>query len=183
MRRNLVGTLLSALLVAGCTTSSHDEKVVFAVQTGFSQGGPATTADVLDLGIPLLHNVTGDTVQLRWVRLAERYDGMQVQNVTAYKYSQVGEGINALFGDLRKYCKTEMTPYSVGGKRTRPHADSDWLVVIALTFSKPGRYHIKRAKIGYKANGFTGWQYQNLNTLITVHKANPGTKPKLSGCG
>ncbi len=182
MNRHGVITLLAALLIAAGCTNSDGSRNVFAVQRGVTQGGPASTVDVVDIGLPLLHNVTGNVVRLRWVRLAEHERGMRILNVTAYKYSQVGIGIGAAMGDLRKHCHKEMTPFPLAGDSTPPHKDSDWLIVIAMTFSKPGHYVIKRAKIGYQTNGKYGWQYQNLGTTVTVHKAKPGTKPTMSGC-
>jgi hypothetical protein len=182
MKRRTIVTLLSALLIAGCTANSDSSQNVFAVQRGITQGGPASTVDVVNIGLPMLHNMSADVVRLRWVRLAEHYRGMRVLNVTAYKYSQVGAGIAASLGDLRKHCRKDMTPYPVAGDATPPHKDSNWLIVIAITFSKPGRYAIKRAKIGYRTNGHDGWQYQNLDTTVKVHKAKPGTKPTLTGC-
>ena len=122
MKRRVIVTLLLALLISGCATASDGSQDVFVVQHGVTQGGPASTIDVVDIGVPLLHNMTASTVTLRWVRLAEHYRGMRVLYVTAYKYSQVGEGIAAGLGDLRKRCGKEMTPYPVPGtqrQRTR----------------------------------------------------------------
>jgi hypothetical protein len=125
---------------------------------------------VIDVGLPLLHNTTDHAVRLRWVRLAEHVKGVHVLDVTAYQYSQVGQGVGAATGDLRKRCRKEMIPYPVTTVVTGGHKDSNWFIVIALTFSKPGRYHLGRAKIGYQINGATGWQYQYLSTTLTVHQ-------------
>ena len=166
MNRRAIVALLSALLVAGCTATSDGSQNVFTVQRGVTQGGPASTVDVVDIGLPSLHNLTARTVTLRWVRLVEHYKGMRILSVTAYKYSQVAEGIAAGLGDLRKHCRKEMIPYPVAGDATPPDKDSNWLIIIAMSFSKPGRYGIKRAKIGYRTNG----------------QAKPGTKPVLTSC-
>ncbi|SRR6266567_7647319 len=182
MKCRAFAALLSALLVAGCTAPSDGSQNVFTVQRGVTQGGPASTVDVVDIGLPLLHNMTARTVTLRWVRLAGHYKGMRILSVTAYKYSQVGEGIAAGLGDLRKHCREQMTSYPVAGDATPPYKDSNWLIIIAMTFSKPGRYNFKRAEIGYRTNGQDGWQYQNLDITVNVHKAKPGTKPVLVGC-
>jgi hypothetical protein len=137
MKRRAIMTLLSAVLIAGCTANSDGSRDVFAVQQGVTQGGPASTADIVDIGLPLLHNMTAHAVTLRWVRLAGHFNGMRVLNVTAYQYSQGGEGIAAGLGDLRKHCREEMTPYPVARAVTRAHADSNWLIIIAITFSRP----------------------------------------------
>lgn len=182
MKRRAIVTWLSAVLIAGCAANSDGSDNVFVVQQGVTQGGPASTADIVDIGLPMLHNMTAHAVTLRWVRLAGHVRGMRVLNVTAYQYSEAGEGIAADLGDLRKHCRKEMTPYPVTRAVTRAHADSNWLIIIAITFSRPGRYTIRRAKIGYRTDGHLGWQYQNLDTTVNVHEANPGARPALSGC-
>ena len=61
-------------------------------------------------------------------------------------------------------------------------AFASWLVVIAVTVARPGRYYLGRAKISYTTGGQNGWQYQNLNTTLYVHAAPPGAKPWFDGC-
>jgi hypothetical protein len=65
---------------------------------------------------------------------------------------------------------------------TRPHSESPWNVVLAVTFARPGTYHLVRDKIVYTTRGHTGWQYQELDTTITVTAASKGTEPELDGC-
>jgi hypothetical protein len=172
------------MMVVGCSsTPVHDEpRPVFARDGSFSQSGPATTVDVIDIGVPLLHNLTGHSVRLQWVRLARHSKVVQVVHVTAYSYSQVGQGISAAFGDLIKYCRKEMTPYPVTDVVTAPDTDSNWFVILALSIRKPGVYHIARVKIGYMTDGQVGWQYQDLETTLTVRQAARRTKPRFDGC-
>jgi hypothetical protein len=63
-----------------------------------------------------------------------------------------------------------------------PHADSNWDVVLAMTFTKPGRYHLHWVKIYYTTNGRNGWQYEHLNLTVFVKATPPGTKPRFDGC-
>ena len=54
--------------------------------------------------------------------------------------------------------------------------------MLAVTFAKPGRYHLSRVKIFYTAAGHAGWQYQILDTTMTVTAASKGTRPSFDGC-
>jgi hypothetical protein len=75
-----------------------------------------------------------------------------------------------------------MTPYPVPDVVTAPHSDSDWYVMIGFTITRPGRYHIQTAQIGYTTAGQNRWQYQNLDTIITVTRARPGAGPIPGQC-
>ncbi len=54
--------------------------------------------------------------------------------------------------------------------------------MLAITFAKPGRYHLVRAKVFYTTGTQSGWQYQTLDTTMTVSAASKGTRPALDGC-
>lgn len=79
--------MLAVLLLAACSASpgrDGPEREVFTVATEFSQGGPATTVDVIDVGLPLLHNLSGQSVRLRWVRFASPPRPLRVKGIYAY---------------------------------------------------------------------------------------------------
>lgn len=155
---------------------------MFTVATGFSQGGPAATIDVVDLGLPTLYNLSRHRVRLRAVSLVSVAPAVHIKSVTAYLYSQAGGGVGIIHGDMLRYCRKQDIPYPLTDAVTPPHSYSNWFVVIALTFTKPGRYYVGRAKIYYTTNGQRGWQYQNLNTTIVIAAARKGTKPAFDGC-
>lgn len=61
--------LLAAM--AGCPSLARwrgGERVVLAVQTGLTDGPTIHRQEVIDTGIPALHNLTGHPVRLLWVR-------------------------------------------------------------------------------------------------------------------
>jgi hypothetical protein len=177
----VAASLLAAMLLAGCTSAAgQGEQVVFSEATGFSQGGPATTMDVIDVILQRLANTSDNSVQLRGVTLVSAPAAVRIKSVTAY-YPGPGGGI--VTGDLLKLCRQSSPPSPLSADITPAHSESDWSVVIALTFAKPGHYQLNRVKILYTTNGQAGWQYQNINTTITVSAASPGTKPAFSGCG
>ena len=66
------------------------------------------------------------------------------------------------------------------------HKSSQWYVVIAVAFSKPGRYYLKRIRIDYTTDGHQGWQYQDIDTTVVISDPpDPGPKPLPSSavCG
>jgi len=178
----LAGALLVAVLfVASCSAPAKPggAGVVFTVVSGVSQGMPATTIDVVDVGMPGLHNLSGYSVRLRRVSLVSVARSVHLRSVTAYR---PGGAVGIGHGDLLKYCRNVNEPYPVNDAVTPPHSDSIWNVVVAITFAKPGRYYLGRAKIYYTVNGQRGWQYQNLNTTIDITAARKGAKPAFDGC-
>ncbi len=54
--------------------------------------------------------------------------------------------------------------------------------MLAVTFARPGIYHLERAKIFYTTDGHSGWQYQDLDTTMTITAAGASAKPQLDGC-
>jgi hypothetical protein len=176
----LAGALLAIVLsAAGCSAAMPGEGIVFTDASGFSQGMSATTIDVVDLGVPGLHNVAGRSVRLRGVSLVSVPSAVHVRSVTAYRY---GIAIGTDLGDLLKHCRKQDRPYRLADVVTRPHSDSDWYLVIAMTFTKPGRYYLDRAKIYYTVDGQQGWQYENLGTTMDITAPPKGTKPAAAGC-
>jgi len=169
--RSLAGVLAACASVStGC--SSTGEHVVFTVATGFSNRATARTTDLVDIGLPPLHNLSGQTVTLRGVSLVPAPRSVHIRMVTGYLHSQthiwvLGFGL----GNYVKHCRRQMTPYRLPSVVTPPHSDSRWYLVLSLTFSEPGRYYLRRVRIDYTANGQEGWQYQNLfqTMIITLH--------------
>jgi hypothetical protein len=50
-------------------------------------------------------------------------------------------------------------------------------LVIAMTFAKPRRYYLGRAKIYYSIDGQQGWQYEYLGTTLDIAALRKDTKP------
>jgi hypothetical protein len=165
------------LTAVGCSlrTQSGTERNVFAVASGFSQGGPGIPSEILDIGLPALSNISHDRVRLTGISLAGTSKGVQLHSVTAFLYGDDG-GLGLSTGNVTR-CKGAR-PLNV--VVTPPGQRSAWYVVIAVTFSRPGHYYIGKARIDYIANGVRGWQYQNLFTRMVIKKLPPGVKPKYS---
>ena len=88
----------ACLLAAGCSPppGHASEQVVFAEATGFGQGGRNTTADIVDVGVHGLHNLTGRSVRVRRVSLMSVPAAVRLLGVTAHPSQAVG----VLDGDL-----------------------------------------------------------------------------------
>jgi hypothetical protein len=178
MRKALLAAVLAASLVPACSGPpgpDGPQKVVFQVAGGLQTGGYAAVGEILDLGLLNLQNLTGSTVRLRSVQLVSPPAGLRVLNATAYRWLQPGGYTISASGDLPRACPKEYTPYPLAAAVTRPHANSPWEVIVAMTFSRPGTYHIYRFRINYVIDGRRGWQYQNLDTVITAIRDPAGT--------
>lgn len=172
----------AAVSAAGCSGSTGSERTVFAVPSDFGQGlRGVRPIDVVDLGLPDLYNRTSQSVRLRAVTLVSAPEAVHLRSITAYVYPKSG-GLGIGRGDLLRYCRKTDRPFPVTVAVARPHSYANWLVVIAFTIAKPGRYYIGRAKISYTIGGKNGWQYQNLNTTIFGIPAPPGARPHFDGC-
>lgn len=140
--------MLAAVITAGCSPSPGPggaEHIVFSVANGFGQIGHERTIDVVDVGVPMLHNLTGHSVQLRKVSLLSAPSAVSLLNVTAH----TGAAVGIIRGDLTKLCGNSYPSYPVTAAVTAPRADSNWDIVLAMTFAKPGRYYLRRVKIYY----------------------------------
>jgi hypothetical protein len=152
--------------MAGCV-GGDGSHVVFTVGTNFNGTFPARTHELLDIGLPGLHNASAHPVTITMVSFAGDNSSLRIANVTAYNYEQVGNGVISQTGDLPKeYAK--YVPHPLDDAVTPPHADSAWFVVIAFRVSQPGTFNLPRVRIDYTTDGHTGWQYQVLSTEMKI---------------
>jgi hypothetical protein len=183
MRKVIALAALGMTLISACTAGTGPDgpqRVVFRVRQGLRAEGPAPVHEILDLGVPgPIHNITDSTVRLRSVQLLSAPSAVHVVNVRAYLWRQVGVGwLIGAFGDLPKQCPREYKPHPVTVVTTKPRSDSEWMVIIALTVSKPGTYHLHKVKMSYVTAGKRGWQYLYFDTVIHAYR---GHVPA-SGC-
>jgi hypothetical protein len=171
---------LAGILSAGCSPAAGtSEATVFAVVTGFSQGGPSTTIDIVNIGVPGSHNLTAHSVRVERISLVSVSPSVHLRSATAYA---PGPGIGIVDGNLLRDCRQSLKPYPLTADVTPAHADTQWNIVLAITFAKPGRYNLHRVKIYYATAGHRGWQYQNLNTWLVISAPRKGEKPRFDGC-
>ncbi|HET9896674.1 MAG TPA: hypothetical protein VFQ44_17225 [Streptosporangiaceae bacterium] len=178
-RRTVLAALVfgASALAVGCSGSG--EHTVFAIATDFGEGDRAVrTIDIIDVGVPSLYNVTDQSVRVRKVALASAPPAVRLLGATAHP----GQAVGIVFGDLSSRCAKEYPAHPVTDALIRPRSRSNWFLVLAIRFSKPGRYYLGRVKIYYTTGGQDGWQYQNLHATFWVHAARPGTKPRFQGC-
>lgn len=174
--------LCAVVPAAGCSSGGGGQRTVFAVARDFGQGLHGDRPiDIVDLGLPQLFNTTDQRIRLRAVTLVSAPRAVHVRSITAYVFPDSGAlGIGR--GDLLRYCRKTDRPYPVTAAIAPPHQYANWLIVIAFTIARPGRYHLGRAKVSYTTGGHSGWQYQNLNTTIQGIPTPPGAKPHFDGC-
>ena len=170
--------LLAGILSAGCSPAGTGEGTVFAVVTGFSQGGPASTIDTVDIGVPGSQNVTDRSVRFERVSLVGAPGAVHLRSVFGYPR---GPGVGVMFGNMLKNCPDDK-PYPLTAAVTPPHAETQWNIVLAITFAKPGRYDLHRVKIYYVTDGHRGWQYQNLDTTMLISAPRARAKRQPTEC-
>jgi hypothetical protein len=179
----MCGAVLACVAVLGCSSGSEQPSTgaIFTVPTKFSQGIRATTVDVVDMGVPFgLYNRSAHTAQLRSVTIVGLPRSARLDSILAYVPAH---GAVALaHGDYLKYCRKVDKFYPVTDVVAPAHSASKWNVIIAVTFTKPGLYKIAHIKLVYQSNGNLYWQYESLNTIITVKSASATSKPLFDGC-
>lgn len=183
MTRTAALAVVAALLAAGCSaTQGPDgtEKNVFGTsgpaqpgQPGGYTAGVVPTGVIINFSIHPLHNFSGSSVTLKSARLiSPSSPAIQVTSIRAYLIKQVRVG--QLFGwqgDPAKTCPQQFTPHPVTDVTVAPHSDSDWTILLALIFKRPGKYRFGWARITYVAGGQRGWQnYYVGDTRITAQK-------------
>jgi len=163
----IAAAVIGALFLSGCSSSRGGEHVVFAKPQPLDATWKASANELLDLGVPALHSVSNRTVRITDVRLLGLTNAITVESVRSYNYQQVGNGVISNIGDLPRDC-AKYVPHPVSAAVTRTHADSDWYVVIAFRVHRQGTYRLTRIRIDYREGNTPGWQYQDLDTTLTV---------------
>lgn len=186
MRRVVPALVLITLLAAGCggqQGAGSSQRTVFAMPTGFSNGGPASIRRILNLGLPELHNDTSDSVRIRAVQLVGPGRFLHLLGVVAYPISQLHGVTVDSAGDLPKECPSQFgSPQPVTAAVTGPHSDSSWTVMIALRITRPGTYHINQVRIDYVTGGRSGWQYYNMYDTVNATVSSYALQHHLTGC-
>jgi hypothetical protein len=155
---------VTGLAACGGSREGHE---VFATGSPITATWHANAGELLDLGVPALHNVSNKTVRLTSARLVNPPAGLVTDSIHAYSYAEVGNGVISQIGDLPHDC-SKYIPHPLADAVTPPHADSAWYVVIAFRVPKPGRYHFTRIRIDYIAGNKRSWQYEDLDTTLVL---------------
>jgi len=179
MRKSILIAALLASLVPACSSASGQadpERTVFRIEMiGADEHGPDPFGQLADVQVPEMYNQSGSTVRVTSVRLLAPPKGVRVVSETAYSESSGATSGFGDSGDLPKECPKEYEPHPLADAVTPPHAYSNWIIVTALSFAKPGRYYFGQERIDYLADGKPGWQVQNLHiTIYEVRGFNPG---------
>jgi hypothetical protein len=191
MRRLLRYTVIvgTAAAAAGCSTPAplrSGPRAVLAVQTGITDGYTRNTDEIVDIGLPPLHNLTRHAVRLLSVQWVGRPASARIIRIYGSAYADLGHGFIGAEGNLPIACPGWYQPAPVTSVVTPPHRDSRWFVVISFSIAKPGFYHFNRVKIRYVTDGHRGWQYQNLYTsykIVNPPLPGPVPIPRSGICG
>lgn len=149
---------------------------------GFESRFPAHIDEVEDIGLPYswLDNASDASVRIAAVRFSHSPAALRTLRVYAVSYKDTagGEGIISQAGVLYKECPHLFQPHPVTVVNVGPHSNANWLVILSFTISQPGVYHLNHVRIDYTTQGHKGWQYQTINTTVTVKNPPlPGPRP------
>jgi hypothetical protein len=176
VRRITLALPLLALALAAC--GSDEQHTVFPTPAGAVSSGVSPTGQIINLGLPPLHNSSGASVQITSVHLVSEPRTVRVLGVTAYRWRQVGLGsLVGFIGDLPRTCPSHFKPHPVTDAITPAHADSAWLVVVAVRFTRPGHYHFTHVRLAYTTAGRSGWQYAYMGVDVTAVRPSGRVKP------
>jgi hypothetical protein len=82
--------------------------------------GPATTGDLIDIGVPTINNLSTSPVRITSVSLVHTSSAVHLQSVTAYSYQQVGHGVISQIGNLPQRCSGDYVPHHVNAALLEP---------------------------------------------------------------
>jgi len=174
--------LVPVILAVGIAlTACAGNGQVFVDPGGSNVGSRNTTADIEDVGLGQLHNVTSNRVRVLGVSLVSAPRAVHLLATWAYATS-FGGHVGVIDGNLAKLCRRTSPAHPLTDAVAAPHADTNWALVLAIRFTKPGQYTLHRVKISYETNGQKGWQYEHFDFTVTVRAAPPGTKSLFDGC-
>jgi hypothetical protein len=176
--------LAAALLIATCAIGlglSALQPPVFPVSTGVSQTGWASTADLIDIGVPLSGSRSRLPLRLQQITLAGWSPHVHLLGVIAFRPDRFGYQ-SLMHGNLLQHCRAALQPVPLTDVVIPPHADPDWDVMAVFRFDRPGRYVVGPVRISYAEAGRLGWQDQHLATTMVISAARPGHKPAFDGC-
>jgi hypothetical protein len=115
---------------------------------------------IYDIMVPDFHNYSNGNVRIESVRLVSPDRNIRVLGVRAYPYSRVQGTAVIDEGDLARGCPRYFVQQPITDVVVAPRSDTNWYVVIAVKFLKPGmHYHFGVARIEYLTGGKHGWQY------------------------
>jgi len=160
--------IIAAPALAGCSASYAQGTGPFTLPCkpaecdGSYVKGPVVLNRIYDIEIVNLHNYGSKPVRLESVQLTRPAEGIRVISIRAYLRSQAGGGSAIDEGNLAKACPEFYKPHPLTDVTVPKHADSRWVVIIALVFERPGLYKFGTVKIGYDIAGQQGWQYFSL---------------------
>ena len=109
----IVGTLAAA---AGCSHSARGEaapQAVLAVQTGITDGYTRNTDEIVDIGLPPLHNLTGHAVRLLSVQWVGQPPSARIIRIYGSAYAALGHGFIGAEGNLPIACPGWYQPVPV----------------------------------------------------------------------
>jgi hypothetical protein len=109
MRRLLLCVAVVVLLAAapGCSSPEPGRdgpRAVLAVQTGITDGYTRNTDEVVDIGLPPLHNLTGHAVRLLSVQWVGPPASARIIRIYGFAYADLGHGFIGAEGNLPIAC-------------------------------------------------------------------------------
>ena len=163
---------LAAACGPGAASSGPQEHAVFAPRY-YTDTGPGTTGDELDVGVVQLGNISKHTVYIRSARFQSVSPAVVTDYVVAYSGSH-GEDEVGVGNYLKMPCRQWYKPYPVTKDVIPPNSIGNMYILIGFHIRKPGTYHIRRVRITYVTTGHEYWQDVSIGLTVHVTKGKAG---------
>jgi hypothetical protein len=186
VHRAMAAAILAALLTGGCSTARSHWNGPFTYPHPYHISsfirGMVVVGGIYDIMVPDFHNYSGSSVRVVSVRLVSPHGpGIRILGAWAYPYSRLTHHGTAVIdeGNLTKDCPESFAQHPVADVVVAPRSNTNWYVVIALVFLRPGQtYHLGVARVDYVTGGQSGWQYYRLPNAW-LHTFPKGAIPNL----
>jgi len=151
---SLLTTIALAACCAGCghhggTRDPHLGSALDAAN-GFTTTVPITTHDLLDIGIPDLHNKSDVPLRILTITLRRPSAAVRYGRLEAFSYRRVGSGIVDQLGHLTALCPNLYRPLPPSALVVPPKQAASWFGVIPTRVIRPGRYLLGRFRVTYR---------------------------------
>jgi hypothetical protein len=146
--------------------------------------GEAPTGRIINFA-GLLYNWDGAPFRVLSVRLiSPARPGLRVRIRTLAPSLDQGGSFVGYQGDLascpRRY---DYRVRPVSRIVEPPHGESDWRLLVSVTFTRPGRYHLYVLKVVYVESGQRYWNYVRADITLRVVSAKTDPALVTSTCG
>lgn len=168
----------TSLTMNACSSTAGPGAVFQDAPSGGETTYIVNVAEPTDI-ILFFQNTTGDSVHLTAISVPGASPAMRLISTAVYDRRRIGYSPATALGILPKECPNNFVPHPVNSLTIGARETSPWIGVVAVRFSKPGTYLMRKFRIDYTTSRGTGWQDLVDPIRLTVREpAMPGPTPE-----